>query len=117
MEEKVRRATSAGMLPVGDVRIPCYVLEDDTRLITQRGMQTTVGMSTSGGSGGAHRTAQLVARLERKANENSNLSLRMKQPIVFLPPKGGMVAYGYEATSLIDFCELILEQPARLARP
>jgi hypothetical protein len=97
------------MLPVGDLQVPCYVLDDDTRLITQRGMQSTVGMSTSGGTGGAHRTALFIERLERKLNLSNELSLRMRSPIVFLPPTGGMVAYGYEATSLIDFCELILK--------
>jgi len=97
------------MLPVGNLQIPCYVLDDDTRLITQRGMQTTVGMSTSGGTGGAHRTAKLVERLEDKANVDNSLSVRMRDPIVFKPSTGGTLAYGYEATALIDFCELILK--------
>jgi hypothetical protein len=109
MEEKIRKATSAGTLPVGDLRIPCYVLEDGTRVISQRGMQATIGMSTSGGTGGAHRTAQLVTRLEGKASQDNSLSVRMTSPIVFTPPKGGNLGYGYEATSLIDLCELILK--------
>jgi hypothetical protein len=106
---KVSRAVSSGQLPVGNLEIPCYVLEDETRLITQRGMQTTVKMSTSGGTGGAHRTANFVERLENKLSLSNDLSVRMRSPIVFLPPTGGMVAYGYEATALIDFCELLLK--------
>ena len=38
-----------------------------------------------------------------------HLSLRMKEPIIFMPPKGGLSAYGYEATTLIDACQLLLQ--------
>jgi len=107
-EQRPPRATHKGILPVGALTIPVFVLEDGTRVITQRGIQTTVGMSTSGGSGGAHRTAQFVERLEAKLNETNSLSLRMRNPIVFFPPTGGVKAYGFEATTLIDFCDLLL---------
>lgn len=112
---KLLKAVAEGTLPVGDVKIPCYVLEDGTRLISQRGMQTSVGMSTGGAGGGAHRTAQFAAKLEVKYSENKDiiarteLSDRLRKPLVFVPVHGGNPAYGQEATALIDFCELILQ--------
>jgi hypothetical protein len=110
MTEKIVRATHKGFLPIGGVQIPCYVLEDKTRLITQRGIQKTIGMSTSGGTKGAHRTAQFVSSLEAKFPEPQDLSVRMFKPMVFMPYKGGgKPAYGYEATTLIDLCEFILK--------
>jgi hypothetical protein len=35
-------------LRIGDIEIPCYVLEDGTRVLSQRGLQTGIGMSTGG---------------------------------------------------------------------
>ena len=96
-------------LKIGDLEITCYVLQDKRRVISQRGLQTSLHISTSGGSNGAHRTAQIIKRIEDKLNCDNDLSLRMKSPIVFMPPTGGLRAYGYEATTLIDICELILK--------
>ena len=113
-EAAARTATHSGTLEVGEVKIPVFVLDDGTRVVSQRGMQTTIGMSTSGGSGGAHRTAQIVERIESKLGVPNELSVRMKTPILFRPIAGGKPGYGYEATTLIDTCELILK--ARDAR-
>jgi hypothetical protein len=107
-DKPVPTATHAGFLDIGGVKIPVFVLEDGTRLISQRGMQTTIGMSTSGGTSGAHRTARIMEKIEDNLSVSKDLSLRMKEPIVFMPPKGGLSAYGYEATTLIDVCQLIL---------
>jgi hypothetical protein len=96
-------------LKIGDLEITCYVLQDKRRVISQRGLQTSLHISTSGGSSGAHRTAQIIKRIEDKLNCGNDLSLRMKSPIVFMPPTGGLKGYGYEATTLIDICELILK--------
>src|SRR5487761_319658 len=55
--EKKQRAITAGVLPIGGLKIPVFVLDDETRLMTQRGLQTTIGMGTGGGTAGAHRIA------------------------------------------------------------
>jgi P63C domain len=112
--KKLFKAVAEGMLPVGDIEIPCYVLEDGTRLISQRGMQTTVGMST-GGASGAHRIARFAQNLELKYSKHKDASARqdlvskMLHPLLFTPAHGGNPAYGQEATILIDLCELILK--------
>src|SRR2546422_1972741 len=45
-------------LTIGDIELPCYVLEDETRVLSQRGLQGGIGMSTGGGRTGEHRMAQ-----------------------------------------------------------
>jgi hypothetical protein len=70
-------------------------------------------MSTSGGTNGAHRTARIIEKIESKLSGINDLSLRMKEPIIFMPPVGGLRGYGYEATTLIDICELILTARAK----
>lgn len=95
-------------LVLGNTEIQCYVLEDGRRVISQRAMQTGIGMSTSGGSGGAHRLAQFIGNLAEKGIDSNNLSARIREPILFRTPAGGGVAYGYEATVLADICDAIL---------
>ena len=108
MSEKILKATHDGELKVGLLSIPCYVLQDGTRVLTQRGVQTTIGMSTSGGASGAHRTASVLKGIEDKLNVSNDLSVRMSNPLIFRPQRG-RTAYGYDATALIDICELILQ--------
>ncbi len=99
-------------LRIDDVEIPCYVLEDGTRVITQRGVQTGIGMSTSGGSGGAHRMARWVGSLLAKGLQESHtgdLAVRIENPILFYPSGMNRLAYGYEATVLADLCEFVLK--------
>jgi hypothetical protein len=107
-DKPLPRATHSGVIEIGKAKIPVFVLEDGTRVVSQRGMQKTIGMSTSGGTGGAHRTAQIMETIEGKLNISSELSVRMRDPLFFLPPSGGKQGYGYEATTLIDACELLL---------
>ncbi|MFG0261518.1 MAG: P63C domain-containing protein [Novipirellula sp. JB048] len=91
-------------LKIGDAEIPCYVLEDGTRVVSQRGLQTSVGMNVSGG---AQRLLTIMGRFASKGVDTKGLESRISEPIVFRPPQGGK-AHGYEATVLVDFCEVVL---------
>lgn len=95
-------------LKIGDIEIPCYVLENGTRVLSQRGLQEGIGMSTSGGSTGAHRTARFIDRLNPDDEEFKALGVRIGNPIHFLTPTGRL-AYGFEATILADICEAVLK--------
>lgn len=92
-------------LLIGDIEIPCYVLDNGTRVISQRGLQTSLGMNESGG---AQRIGKLLGKFDDKGLDCKGLAVRMGNPIVFRMPHGGK-AHGYEATILADFCELILD--------
>ena len=103
------RATHSGNLTItAEKNIPVFVLEDGTRLITQRGMQGTLGMSTGGAISGEHRIAQFAGKLASKVNQYNDLPARLRSPLLFIPQHGGRPAYGYEATTLIDLCGLVL---------
>lgn len=95
-------------LKIGDIEIPCYVLEDGTRVLSQRGLQTGIGMSISGGTFGEQRMAGFVDSLAQKGIDIGDLSARIRNPIRFRFPGGGRSAYGYEATILADVCDAIL---------
>lgn len=100
-------------LRIGEIAIPAYVLDDGRRMLAQRGMQAGIGMSTSGGSGGAQRLARFVATLEDKGLDSKGLSVRIGSPVMFRAPGIGGPIYGYEATILTDLCDAVLEARAR----
>ena len=90
------RSNYEGDLEIGDISIPCYVLEDCTRVISHRGLQTALSMPVTGG---AKETAGLARRLEAKGLTVNDLAARMLEPIIFLPLRGGRTVYGYEASA------------------
>lgn len=91
-------------LRIGDIEIPCYVLENGVRVIVQSGLQRDLGMAETGGM---KRLATLVERYEAKGIDCKDLAERIVGPVRFTPPNGG-IAYGYEATVLADICDAIL---------
>ena len=114
----LRRATHGSSdhpLIIGTSEIPCYVLEDDTRVLSQRGLQIGIGMSSSGGSKvGEQRLVSFFMSLLEKSKENKEMCVRieaviekLKNPINFRLPMVG-TAFGYEATILADICDVIL---------
>jgi hypothetical protein len=94
-------------LKIGDVDIPCYVLDDGRRVITQGGM--LLGLEMSAGTatkGGGDRLTNFATTKSIKPFISDNLMEMIKNPIRF---RGhGSLAYGYEATILAEICEAIL---------
>ena len=92
-----------------DLKIDCYVLEGEIRVLSQSSLQTSIGMSRSGGrTAGAHRMAIFLESLERKGIDIKDLMARITSPYEFQPPWGGRTTYGYEAEILPDLCRVIL---------
>jgi len=95
-------------LKIGDIEIPCYVLDDGTRVFSQRGLIAGIGMSY-----GSTRTgdARPVAFFEQEAIKPfavNDLTVMLKSPVRFMPAHGGKPAFGYPATILADICESVL---------
>jgi hypothetical protein len=113
----IRRATHGSSdhpLRIGDLAIPCFVLEDGTRVIALNGLLRTLGMS-SGGPGRGPRVHEGADRLARFAVTNAinpfvsnDLMSRIQDPIKFRKPTGGSISNGYECTILVDLCDAIL---------
>lgn len=95
-------------LVIGDLEIPCYVLEGEKRVLVQRSMIKALGMSrgSSGGTGG-DRLAKFIAGKRISEFVPDELRGVTISPIRFITPHGGL-AYGYEATVLADICEAVL---------
>lgn len=100
-------------LKIGDIKIPCYVLADGTRVLAQSGLHSGIGIAEGGGKGGSRKIASLLARLEEKGIDIRGLIVRANSPIQFIPPHGGKPAHGYEATMLPDICAVLIDAHQR----
>lgn len=91
-------------LKIGDAAMPCYVLSDARRVITQTGIIEGIGISYGSGP---ERLASFLGTAALKPFVAEWLADRIKNPVRFSLPRGGL-AYGFEATTLVDICEAVL---------
>ena len=100
-------------LVINDIEIPCYVLEDETRVLSQGGFLQAIGRSRTpkAGTGGVD---DLPAFLNA-ANLRPYLTQLQEgvstTPIPFQLPNGGK-GYGYKAQLLPTVCSVYLEARA-----
>jgi hypothetical protein len=106
------KAIAEGVLKIGDLAIPCAVLDDtaNTRVLSQTGFLRAIGRHpfAKGGTGSALDDS---APFLRPINIKPFISLELERssiPIQYLPrnPTSGAagVGYGYKATLLPDVC-------------
>ncbi len=96
-------------LIIGDIEIPCYVLEDETRVLTQSGMFTGLGLARRGLV-----STETGARMPRFAASRSinpfiskELASGLANPILF--NASGRDAYGFPAGILPKICRAVLD--------
>jgi hypothetical protein len=110
--ERVLRAnygSSDQPLKIGDIDIPCFVLEDGRRVLSQSGLVASLGMRR-GGSGGTKRGDRLSIFVNGKGLEpyiSRALRDATDNPIKFRSTSGNLT-YGYEAQILSEICEAVL---------
>ncbi len=97
-------------LKIGQLEIPCYVLEDGKRVLVQNGMLKALDISqgTADKRGRGSRLAKFVDTKAISPFAGEKLVDAIQNPIRFRTPAGGE-AYGYEATILADLCDAVLE--------
>jgi hypothetical protein len=96
-------------LRIADIEIPCYVLEDERRVVVQSGMIEALGMTKGGSSHrGGTRLAKFVSSQTLGPYASPALLAGTQQSIRFRTATGAM-ALGFEATILADICDMVLE--------
>lgn len=95
-------------LRIGDIEIPCYVLKDGTRVITQGGFTDALGLARGGSMiAGMNRLELFVSRDRINPYLTSDLAARFANPISFVTTEGAR-ALGFDAILLADLCEAVL---------
>lgn len=105
-----RQISHEGELKLGDNVIPCYVLEDGTRVLSGRGMQDALNMVYIDDDGRQSSGTRLSRYLEQKTLEP--FIYKGKEPGHYEPIvcyNGNTKINGFEATVLADICEAFLE--------
>ena len=106
----VPRATHVGEIHIGDTSIPCAVLEDGTRLLTQEGFLKAIGRSgkpAAGRGSSVEKIAPFLALESLKPFIDEELA-SSTFPIIFQAVTGSK-AYGYKAELLPKVCEVYLK--------
>jgi P63C domain len=95
-------------LRIGDISIPCYVLGDETRVLTVGGMSDGLGLAQGGSMiAGMNRLELFVSRKLISPFVSRDLVDRIHSPVIFLTPSGTK-AYGYNAEIIVELCEAVL---------
>lgn len=106
------KATHIGELKIGDMVIPCAVLEDGSRVLSMRGINKAFTGNIGGGvttKSGAQNLPRFLATKAVKSTISNSLMTRLTSPIEYQPLHGGRSAFGYEATLLPEICEVLLD--------
>lgn len=92
-------------LKIGDLEIPCYVLENGMRVLSGRGMQSALALGQSHGA----LLKEFMGKDSLKPYINDDLAMALSKPVRFIRPgRGGKTAVGFEATILADICDAVL---------
>ncbi len=105
---KALAGSESTVLKLGEYHVPCYVLENEARVISGRGMQKTLGFSST--SSGLALSNLVNSRLTDYIPETAINVLN--NPFEFdRLGKGGSApsTYGYDATILIDICDALIQ--------
>lgn len=97
-------------LRIGDVDIPCYVLEGEIRVLSEYGFLTSIGRS--GQRSGRQRShidqlpdflaaQNIFPFVQREITTSTN-------PLLFRRPEGGPIIRGYRAELLVEVCNVYL---------
>src|ERR1041384_2257802 len=115
MSQTVPTATHIGELQIGDLLLPCAVLPDGTRVISQGAMATAFGPVTGGWQmrkrGEDEHSGVLPPFLvaeSLKPHISNDLRTLVSSPYRYKDPRGGPIRIGFEATLLPKVCEVWL---------
>ena len=102
----VTHGEEARPLVINNVSLPCYVLSNKKRVISQSGIIKALGMSIGGGSSKEGKLVSFVKGKKLEPFINQELLNQIENPIKFRSPSG--LTYGYDAIILADICDSVL---------
>lgn len=113
--EKLKVAIYSGSLPIGDIEIDCAVLEDGTRVLSERAVHRAFG-SKRGGSHWRRVKANpdsvslpsFISATNLSPFINDDLEKALTTPISYTASAGGTAANGIKAEMLPEICGVYL---------
>lgn len=102
-------ATHSGELRIKDIILPCFVLEDRTRILSQRGVMGALRQTESARSRtvDGYKLPPFLYQNNLKPFISKEL-LMVTNPLKFRAPSAGKIVYGYRAEIMPMVCEVYL---------
>lgn len=115
MTKKIQKASHIGTLEIGNLKIPCAVLEDGSRLLSETGITESLGARTGGAKRAKKQALEnegapiplFLASQRLKPYINNELSEGLMHPIPYL--HGNRTAFGFPAHFLPEICDVWLK--------
>jgi hypothetical protein len=115
----IPKAQYEGVLTLGDMELPCAVLQDGTRVLSQRAFSGALG-APQGGHAFAKRNASsgvaglpiFLAYERLKPFISMDLAASLSKPVEYIPLHGGRSAFGIRADLVPAVCEVWLKARA-----
>ncbi len=115
----IPKAQYEGVLKLGDMELPCAVLQDGTRVLSQRAFTGALGAPQGGHAFAKRHASNGVAGLPIfMANErlkpfiSMELAASLSSPLEYTPQHGGRSAFGIKAELVPAICEVWLKARA-----
>ena len=112
-DNSIPLATHIGVLKIGNLELPCAVLQDGTRVISQGGVAVAFGPVTGGWQSrkAAEHSGDLPPFLVASSLKDfisNELRTLVSSPKKYRDPRGGPIRIGLDATLLPKVCEVWL---------
>lgn len=105
MNEKIPKATHSGMLRLGAVEVPCFVL-DGRSVLSQTGVQSALALAKRGARNGVDGIASFMGSNAMAPYSGAALTAWTNR-VNFEPPHGGAAATGCDAHVLVEIAGAI----------
>lgn len=98
-------------LRLGEDEVPCYVLDDETRVLGRQGIMHSLGLRDTGQIPTSESSVEMPVFLRQKWLQpfiSAELKALLKSPILYKTPNG-QTAHGYSTRTFGLLCEAILK--------
>lgn len=116
MSNSIPKATHTGTVDIGSLSIPCAVLEDGRRVLSERGVMRALGrhrgsklVDRAADSAGGGRMPFYIAGKVLEPYVDADFAAAVLHPIEYRPSHRGRTAYGVPAEVLPKICEVWLK--------
>lgn len=105
------RATHSGDMTIGNLILPCHVLDTGQRVLSLNGMIAAMDMKKGSNpkAEGGDRLARFVGGKAVSPYIPDDLKPVIQKPLKFFLKNSPVVAYGYEAPVLVEVCRSVLK--------
>lgn len=101
--KKIPRALFSGTIEIGEHSLPAYVLEDETRVFSTRGMLTSLGYKENSNANEVFNSKTLKPYMLAHGNPYSD------KAVIEFRTDLGVKARGYDVEKFLDVCQAISE--------